>query len=173
MKHCTFLLVAVATMAGLVALVAPAPGHADGEPAPIFVTEIPHGYRDWQWISSAHEAGNLNSLGAVLGNDVAIKAYREGKLPFPDGTIIAALHYHNVASEENNKVFGQPQSFVPGAPTNVQFMVKDSTKYAATGGWGFAHFQDGKPGDGAFMKSCFPCHEKATGSDLVFTRYAP
>ena len=62
MKHCTFLLVAVATMAGLVALVAPAPGHADGEPAAPFVTEIPHGYRDWQWISSAHEAGNLNSL---------------------------------------------------------------------------------------------------------------
>jgi hypothetical protein len=93
----------------------------------------------------AHEAGNLNSLGAVLGNDVAINAYREGKLPFPDGTIIAALHYRNVPSEENNKVFGQAESFVPGSPTNIQFMVKDSTKYAATDGWGFAHFQDGKP----------------------------
>jgi hypothetical protein len=166
MKHYPFLLAAVATMAGLVALIAPAPGHADGEPAPIFVTEIPQGYRDWQWISSAHEAGNLNSLGAVLGNDVAIKAYREGKLPFPDGAIIAALHYRYVASEENNKVFGQAQSFVPGPPTNIQFMVKDSTKYAATGGWGFAHFQDGKPGEAAFMKSCFPCHQKAKGSDL-------
>jgi hypothetical protein len=52
-------------------------------------------------------------------------------------------------------------------------MVKDSTKYAATGGWGFGHFANGKPGDAAFMKSCFPCHEKAMGSDLVFTRYAP
>ncbi|HME36046.1 MAG TPA: cytochrome P460 family protein [Candidatus Sulfotelmatobacter sp.] len=173
MKHYAFLLAAVATMAGLVALIAPAPGHADGEPAPIFVTEIPQGYRDWRWIASAHEAGKLNSLGAVLGNDVAIAAYREGKLPFPDGTIIAALHYHYVPSEENNKVFGQAQSFVPGAPTNIQFMVKDSTKYAATGGWGFAHFADGKPGDAAFMKSCFPCHEKAKATDLVFTRYAP
>jgi hypothetical protein len=173
MKHFTFFLVAVATIAGLVALIAPAPGRADGEPAANFVTEIPHGYRDWQWISSAHEAGNLNSLGAVLGNDVAIKAYREGKLPFPDGTIIAALHYRNVPSDENNKVFGRVQSFVPGSPTNIQFMVKDSTKYAATGGWGFAHFQDSKPGDAAFMKSCFPCHEKAKATDLVFTRYAP
>ena len=136
MKHFTFFLVAVATMAGLVVLITPAPGRADEEPAPIFVTEIPHGYRDWKWISSAHEAGNLNSLGAVLGNDVAINAYREGKLPFPDGTIIAALHYHHVPSEENNKVFGQAQSFVPGSPTNIQFMVKDSKKYAATGGWG-------------------------------------
>ena len=75
-----------------------------------------------------------NSLGAILGNDVAIKAYREGKLPFPDGTIIAALHYRHLPSETNNKVFGRDQSFVPGPPTNVQFMVKDSAKYAATGG---------------------------------------
>ncbi len=141
MKHYTFLSVAVATMAGLVTLIAPAPGRTGGEPAPTFVTEIPHGYRDWQWISSAHEAGNLNSLGAVLGNDVAIKAYREGKLPFPDGAIIAALHYRNVASDENNKVFGQVQSFVPGSPTNIQFMVKDSTKYAATGAGGSLTFK--------------------------------
>ena len=129
MRRFTFFLVAVATMAGLVTLTAPVPGHADGQPAPPFVTEIPHGYRDWRWISSAHEEGNLHSLGGVLGNDVAINAYREGKLPFPDGAIIAALHYRHVPSEENNKVFGQAQSFVPGSPTNVQFMVKDSTKY--------------------------------------------
>jgi len=173
MKHFLFFLVAAATMAGLVALMAAARGDADGQPAPAFVTEIPQGYRDWKWISSAHEAGDLNSLGAVLGNDVAVKAYRDGKLPFPDGTIIAALHYRNVASDENNKVFGKAQSFVPGAPTNVQFMVKDSKKYAATGGWGFGHFADGKAGDAAFMKPCFPCHEKAKATDLVFTRYAP
>jgi len=103
--------------------------HQDTRRAPApFVREIPNGYRDWQWVSSAHEAGDLNSLGAVLGNDIAIKAYREGKLPFPDGSIIAALHYRNVPSDENNKVFGKVQSFVPGAPTNIQFMVKDSTK---------------------------------------------
>ena len=130
MKHFTFFLFAVAIMAGLAALIAPARGHASGEAAPAFVTEMPSGYRDWRWISSAHEAGNLNSIGAVLGNDVAIKAYRDGKLPFPDGTVIAALHYRNVPSDENNKVFGDVQSFVPGAPTNIQFMVKDSKKYA-------------------------------------------
>jgi hypothetical protein len=173
MKHFTFSLVAVAAMAVLVLLMAPAPGRADGQAGPIFVTEIPQGYRDWKWISSAHEAGNLNSLGAVLGNDVAFNAFREAKLPYPDGTIIAALHYHNVASAENNKIFGQAQSFVPGAPTNIQFMVKDSTKYAATGGWGFGHFADGKPGDATLMRTCFPCHEKTKATDLVFTHYAP
>jgi hypothetical protein len=172
MKSFAFLSLVVITIASFAALIAPASGHADGESAP-YVTEMPQGYRDWRWISSAHEAGNLNSLGAVLGNDVAINAFRAGKLPFPDGTILAALHYRNVPSDENNKVFGQAQSFVPGAPTNIQFMVKDSKKYAATGGWGFGHFVDGKPGDAAFMKSCFPCHEKAPATDLVFTRYAP
>ena len=146
---------------------------ADSQTAPAFVTTIPTGYRDWKWISSAHEAGNLNSLGAVLGNDIAIKAYREGKIPFPDGAMIAALHYVHLPSEENNKVFGQAQSFTPGAPTNVQFMVKDSKKYAATGGWGFGHFKDGKSADEAFMKPCFPCHNQIKARDLVFTRYAP
>ncbi len=76
MKHFTFFLVAVATIAGLAALIAPASGRADGQPSPIFLSEIPQGYRDWKWISSAHEAGKLNSFGAVLGNVVAFKAFR-------------------------------------------------------------------------------------------------
>ncbi len=173
MKKFSCWLVTVATLVGVAAYVAPLFGSPDTDAGPIFVTRIPAGYRDWRWISSAHEEGNLNSLGAVLGNDVAIKAYRDGKLPFPDGTIIAALHYGHVPSAENNKVFGQAQSFVPGPPTNLQFMVKDSVKYAATGGWGFATFIDGKPAPVASMKSCFPCHNQAKATDLVFTRYAP
>ena len=173
MKGITLLLVAVVIVTGIVAFTTPASLHADDSATPPYVTTIPPGYRDWRLISVAHEEGNLNSLGAMLGNDVAIKAYREGQLPFPDGTIIAALHYGHVPSKENNKVFGRVQSFVPGPPTNIQFMVKDSTKYAATGGWGFATFKDGKPADAASMKSCFPCHSKAKATDLVFTHYAP
>jgi hypothetical protein len=112
------------------------------------------------------------SVRAYIGTKAKYERPRE-RLPFPDGTILAALHYRNVPSDENNKIFGQVQSFVPGAPTNIQFMVKDSTKYAATGGWGFGHFQAGKPADAAFMKPCSPCHEKAKATDDVFTRYAP
>src|SRR5216684_8803526 len=173
MRRIVFVLVAVGALAGVVAYMAPASGQADGEAAPIFGVKIPPGYRDWRLISVAHEEGNLNSFAAVLGNDVAIKAYREGKLPFPDGAIIAALHYGHVPSEENNKVFGRIQSFVAGAPTNIQFMVKDSKKYAKTGGWAFAHFKDGNLGDEALMNTCFPCHNQAKARDLVFTRYAP
>jgi hypothetical protein len=172
MKRITLLLIAVVTFAGVVAFTGLAL-HAGDETAPVFVTKIPPGYREWRLISVAHEEGNLNSFAAVLGNDVATRAYREGKLPFPDGTIIASLHYGHVPSEENNKVFGRSQSFVAGAPTNIQFMVKDSKKYSTTGGWGFGHFKDGKPGDDAFMKTCFPCHNQGKARDLVFTRYAP
>jgi hypothetical protein len=173
MRQIAFSLVAVAMVIGTVAYMTRASGQTDGEAAPIFVTKIPPGYRNWTLISVAHEEGNLHSLGAVLGNDVAIKAYREGTLPYPDGTIIAALHYRNTPSEENDRIFGRAQSFVPGAPTNIQFMVKDSKKYAATGGWGFGFFIDGKPVDAALMKSCFPCHAREKARDLVFTHYAP
>ena len=77
----------------------------------------------------------------VRDTELAMKAYREGKLPFPDGTIIARLARSYVPSEENNRVFGRSQSFVAGPATNVQFMVKDSKKYAATGGWGVRSIQ--------------------------------
>jgi hypothetical protein len=145
------------------------------EAAPIFVTTVPPGYRDWKLIGVSHEEGNLHSFAAILGNEVAINAYREGKLPFPDGTIIAALHWRHVPSEENNKVFGREQSFVPGPPSNVQFMIKDSKKYASTGGWGFGHFngRDDKPAADAVLQTCFPCHRAMKARDLVFTRYAP
>jgi hypothetical protein len=120
MKRIAFLVVVVATVAGVVASMAPASGRADDEAVPIFGIKIPPGYRDWRLISVAHEEGNLNSFAAILGNDVAIKAYREGKLPYPDGTIIAALHYGHVPSEENDRVFGDPQSFVPDSLTSTR-----------------------------------------------------
>jgi hypothetical protein len=172
MKRIASLFAAIFVLAAIVASAAPAAGPA-AQDSPAYVTSIPPGYRDWRLISIAHEEGNLHSIGAVLGNDVAIKAYREGKLPFPDGSILVALHYSHTASEENDKVFGQQQSFVAGQPTNIQFMVKDWKKYAATGGWGFGHFVNGKPADAAFMKPCFPCHAKEQARDLVFTQYAP
>ncbi|HEY4890902.1 MAG TPA: cytochrome P460 family protein [Reyranella sp.] len=174
MRRIFFVLVAVVALAGVAAYVAPAPGQSDGGADPIFGIKIPPGYRDWRLISVAHEEGSLDDLRAILGNDVAIKAYREGKLPFPDGTIIARLAWSYVPSEENNKAFGRPQSFVAGPPKEgVQFMVKDSSKYASTGGWGFAQFNDGKPADEAVLKGCFSCHEPAKAGDFVFTHYAP
>jgi hypothetical protein len=173
MKRITFLLVAV-TLAAAIAYTAPAFGHPDPEASPVFVTKVPRGYRDWRLISVAREEGSLDDIRAILGNDKAIEAYRQGERPFPDGTIIARLAWSYDPDEENNKAFGRPQSFVAGHPKNgVQFMVKDSKKYAATGGWGYGHFDDGKPADNAMLNTCFACHAAVEARDFVFTRYAP
>jgi hypothetical protein len=158
------------------ALLAASPGPADQQAVPVFGITIYPGYRDWKLVSVAHEEGNLNDIRAILGNDVAIEAYRAGKLPFPDGSVIARIAWKDVASEENNKVFGRAQSHVPGPAPEwyLQFMVKDSKKYSATGGWGYAQFdKDGKPADEAKMKTCYPCHVPIQARDYVFTQYAP
>src|SRR5580698_5215021 len=114
MKRIVFFLLAAATLPAIASSTAPASGQDDGEAAPIFGIKIYPGYRDWRLISVAHEEGSLNDIRAILGNDVAIKAYREGKLPFPDGTVIARIAWKDVPSEENNRVFGRAQSFVAG-----------------------------------------------------------
>ena len=178
MKRIGFLLLAVATLAGIVGHMAHASRQSDGDSAPIYGVKIPDGYRDWKLIAVKQLLleGKSNQLRAQLGNDVAIKAFKEGTLPFPDGAIIAAIHWTRVPSESNDKVLNGPfpgtESFVVGSPLNVQFMVKDSKKYAATAGWGFADFTDGKPGDEALHETCFPCHVPAKDHDYVFTRYA-
>jgi hypothetical protein len=173
MKRIAFLLVAVAMVTGIVATLALASGQANEGAAPVFGVNLPPDYRDWRLISVAHEAGDLNDFRAILGNDTAVKAYREGKLPFPDGSIIVRLAWAYLPSEENNKVFGRDQSFVAGPPSNVQLMVKDSRKYLTTGGWGFGQFKDGKPDGEAKLKTCFPCHNPVKARDFIFTRYAP
>jgi hypothetical protein len=166
------MVVAMAWVSGIVYML-DGPARADGGVSPDILTTPPPGYRDWRLISVAHEAGKLNDIRAILGNDIAIKAYRDGTLPFPEGAIIARLAWNYISSEENDKAFGGPQSFVAGAPTNVQFMLKDSRKYASTGGWGFVQFDDGKPVEAARLSGCFACHLPVKARDFVFTRYSP
>jgi hypothetical protein len=150
-----------------------AAGGADEAVSPIYGVKIPAGYRDWSLVNVGHEAANLNDFRVVLGNDVAIKAFRDGTRPFPDGAMIARLAWKYVPSAENNAVFGREQSFVTGAATNLEFMVKDSKKYAATAGWGFGQFTDGKPDSEALHETCFSCHGPAKGNDYLFAHYAP
>jgi Cytochrome P460 len=179
MNRIVFSLLAVATLVGIVAHMPSASGQSDENSSPIYGVKIPEGYRDWKMIAVNQlvTAPKVDQLRAQLGNEIAIKAFKEGTIPFPDGSIIAAIHWTRVSSEFNNKVLEGPfpgaQSFVVGMPVNVQFMVKDSKKYAATGGWGFADFKDGKPGNRALHEACFPCHVPVKDRDYVFTHYAP
>ena len=174
MRRTVFATVTAGNFARMVVIMVLSSRHAAGYETTVIDGKIPPGYRDWRLISVAHEEGDLNDLRAVLGNDVAIAAFRAGRLPFPDGTIIARLAWRYTPSEQNNKVFGRFQSFIAGVPVNgVQFMVKDSRKYRATGGWGFTQFDDGKAADVAGGGACFSCHAPISARDFVFTQYAP
>ncbi|WP_077034329.1 cytochrome P460 family protein [Pelomonas sp. KK5] len=168
----------VSVLVAAVAAVIAGPLKADGaEPkrqaeavqaSPLYGVTVPQGYRQWQLVAPALEAGDLNELRAVLGNATAITAYRKGGPPFPDGTVLVKLAWKHVQSPEF------ATALVPGSPTTVQVMVKDSRRYAATGGWGFGRFVDGKPADLAQHQTCFACHAALVKDrDYVFTRLAP
>jgi hypothetical protein len=140
----------------------------NAEASPIYGVTIPVGYRSWELIGPALEGDPLNELRAVVGNTVAMDAYRKRTLPFPDGTVLVKLAWKQTQSTEF-----EPAS-VPGAATTVQVMVKDSKKYASSGGWGFGRFINGKPADAAQHETCFACHDaRVQGHDFVFTRWAP
>lgn len=156
-------------VAGLFAVACHAAGERSPKPAsPIYGVTLPDGYRQWELIAPSLEAEPLNELRAIVGNPIAVEAYRKGTLPFPDGAILVKLAWKRTPSAEFES------ATVPGAATTVQVMVKDSKKYAATGGWGFGRFIDGKPADEAQHRTCFACHQaRVKNHDYVFTRYAP
>jgi hypothetical protein len=165
------LLVVLLTCVPYLVSIALAEGPSQGNTAdasPIFGVTIPAGYKQWELIAPAEEATPLNELRAVVGNQTAMDAYQAEKLPFPDGTILVKRAWKRKPSPDF------ASATIPGAATTVQVMVKDSKKYASTGGWGFGRFVDGKPVDEAQHRTCFACHDAhAKGHDYVFTRLAP
>jgi hypothetical protein len=174
MKPAHILSFTIAGAACLIATLSIAAGRSGDEASPIYGVRIPAGYREWQVIAPSQEAGKLDELRVILGNPIAMKAFRKGTLPFPDGTILAKLAWKRAPSMGDDGALGAPQAFVPAAATTAQFMIKDSKRYAASGGWGFGRFIDGKPVDRAQHETCFACHEaNAQGHDMVFTQYAP
>ena len=166
MRHHATTIVALLTAAGFLFSALPAATAADIVAAPTGVT-IPEGYRNWQVVAPS-QRDDKDEIRVILGNDIAMKAYRSKTLPFPDGAILAKLAWKRVKSTEF------PKTFVPGVAPRIEFMVKDSKKYASTGGWGFGRFVNGKPAGEQDHATCFPCHlANVKGHDFVFTRYAP
>lgn len=132
--------------------------------------DMPSGYRDWPVLASSCRSDN-NTMRVILGNPVAMQAAANGETnPWPDGTTFAKLVWKQKAHER------WPTAFVPGEFVHVEFMVKDSEKYAATGGWGFARWlgleQTPYGTDAGFAQTCFQCHTPMADNDYVFTRPA-
>ena len=138
------------------------------------------GYESWQAISMSR---NERAVAVILGNPVMIEAYRAGfpqnGKPVPDGAKLAKPHW----APKPNAFF--PDATVPGKLVNVDFMVKDSKRFADSGGWGYAVFDyddatntftpgttAGKPPQGNDAKCGFACHTAAKARDYVFTDFA-
>jgi len=129
--------------------------------------ELPKGYQNWKMISSSHRVDN-NSLRVILGNDIAVKASRNGKTnPWPEGSILAKMVWKEGELPTWNKAI-VPEKFI-----HAEFMIKDSDKYVKTGGWGFARWLglNQKPygKDANFVQECFGCHTPVKNNDWVYT----
>jgi hypothetical protein len=137
------------------------------------------GYESWQVVSISQ---NGNAMAAILGNPVMINAYMAGVpgngKPFPDGSKMAKIHW------KPTKLETFPEATVPGTQSNVDFMVKDSKRFADSGGWGYAVFDydaasdtftpgtmAGKPPQGNDAKCGSACHTMVKTRDYVFTEY--
>jgi hypothetical protein len=139
-------------------------------PAPNGI-ELPAAYKDWRVIATSHREDN-KTLRVILGNDRAIEAARAGNTtPWPDGSILGKLVWKDSSHEKWEK------ATIPGKFVHAEFMVKDSARFAETGGWGFARWKglDQTPygDDGSFVMECFNCHLPVKDNDYVFTHPAP
>ena len=137
------------------------------------------GYEAWQAISISRSE---RAVAVILGNPAMIDAYRAGipsnGKPVPDGARMAKVHW----TPKQNEFF--PDATVPGRLVNVDFMVKDSKRFADSGGWGYAVFDydtasdtfkpgtsSGTPPQGNDAKCGFACHTRVKTRDYVFTDY--
>jgi hypothetical protein len=137
------------------------------------------GYESWQTISMSRSD---RFVAVILGNPAMIEAYKSGMpgngKPFPDGAKMAKIHWN----PKQHELF--PNATVPGSLANVDFMVKDSKRFADSGGWGYAifdydHASDtfapgttaGKPPQNNDAKCGFACHTAVKNRDYVFSDY--
>ncbi len=137
------------------------------------------GYEGWQVVSTSQ---NDKLVAVILANPVMIDAYRAGipgnGKPFPDGAKMAKVHWN----PKQHQYF--PDTIVPGTLHDVDFMVKDSQRFADSGGWGWAAFKydaasdtfapgtlADEPPQANDAKCGFECHTIVETSDYVFTEY--
>jgi len=122
-------------------------------------------YRDWQAISSTERWDN-GTLRVITGNPTAVKAVREGHTnPWPDGTAFAKIAWKGLLRPTGE--------IMPGEFLQVEFMIKDKSRYAGTAGWGWGRWKGtqlkpyGK--DASFATECTHCHQPMHDHDFVFT----
>jgi hypothetical protein len=137
------------------------------------------GYEDWAVVAVSQPHEPEEKLIVIVANPTTIDAYRAGipgnGKPFPDGSRISKITWTPKKSAE------APFSVhVPDTLAAVGFMLKDSRRFADTGGWGYAQF-DYDPRSETFTPNTSlqgndatcgaACHAIAAAKDSVFTTY--
>lgn len=134
------------------------------------------GYETWPFIAPSYRTDN-NELRVILGNAAMINSYKAGipgnGKPFAEGSVIVKIGW----SERKSPVF--PVAHEPDVLKRVEFIIKDSAKFPATSGWGYARFvYDEKTAtfnpygkDGSFVQECYQCHTLVKDRDFIFTGY--
>lgn len=134
------------------------------------------GYETWQFIAPSYRT-DKNEIRVILGNDTIARAYRSGipgnREAFPDGSILVKIAY----SERKSQAF--PAAVEPDVLQRIEFMIKDTKKFAGTNGWGYARFvHDAAKGtfsaygkDPSFVQECHQCHTLVKNNDYVFTKF--
>ena len=137
------------------------------------------GYESWQVISISQSE---KLVAVILGNPAMIQAYQAGTpgngMPFPDGAKMAKVHW----TQKKHATF--TTTTVPASLHDVDFMVKDSKRFADSGGWGWAAFTynaasdtfkpagaSDEPPQGNDAKCGLACHTIVKTRDYVFTDY--
>ena len=137
------------------------------------------GYESWQVVATSQ---NDKLVAVILANPVMISAFQAGapgnSKAFPDGSKMAKIQW----TPKKNQIF--PNTTIPGALHDVDFMVKSSKRFADSGGWGWAVFKydaasdsfspgttADEPPQGNDAKCGFSCHTTVKTRDYVFTDY--
>jgi len=131
---------------------------------------FPIGLKNWRAISTSYRTDN-NTQRVILGNSIAVAASRSGNTkPWPQGSILAKLVWKNRQHPQWDA------AIVPGEFVHSEIMIRDSQKYNATGGWGFARWvglsQQPYGKNESFAQECYACHNHAKDSNYVFTKPA-
>jgi hypothetical protein len=133
---------------------------------------LPVGFQHWYLANSMLVTKEPNQFGLVTGlhliyvNAAGFERFRRGgATPYPDGSIFV----------DDIRDFSMTDgAYQQGERKAVPVMVKDSKRYAATGGWGFQAWASGDPSKPIVKdatKQCFGCHKAKQANDSVFSTY--
>lgn len=172
MRSRAFVIAAIAAVAAVTFIPAPSVRADEGS------VSYPEGYRSWTFLHSSLVPAGFpgfskspcvapctNGIFYFYANELAMKGLRSGA--YPDGAIIA--------EEMLEFLVGDKGTGGEGRRVLTAVMVKDSQRYATTGGWGFGHFNEGSKVnalDSNAQQNCFQCHTSQKDRAYVFTKYA-